>query len=265
MTSVNLTRLRRMKEEGEKIVSLTAYDVSFARLLDEAGVEVVLVGDSVGMVVQGHATTVPVTMDDMVYHTAAVARGVQRAFIVADMPFASYGSPEQALHNAARLMQAGAHMVKLEVRRSMLETVRYLSEFGVPVCAHLGLLPQTVHKLGGYKVQARERESAKDLIEDAVAMEEAGADLLLLELVPSLVAAEVSRTARVPVIGIGAGVECDGQVLVLHDMLGITPGKRPRFSKDFLAENGSVAAAVAAYVQAVKGKTFPAAEHSFAS
>lgn len=263
MSSVTLSTLRRMKADGDKIVSLTAYDASFAQVLDEAGVDVVLVGDSLGMVVQGQRSTVAVTMDDMVYHTAAVARATRRALVLADMPFGSYGSPDQALENAAKLMRAGAHMVKLEVRREMLETVRHLAVFGIPVCAHLGLLPQSVHKLGGYKVQARGEAEAAALVADAADMAEAGADLLLVECVPESAAAAVAEQVPAPLIGIGAGQHCDGQVLVLYDMLGITPGKRPRFSRDFLAGAGSVDAAIRAYVAAVREKRFPAAEHSF--
>lgn len=250
-----------MKQEGEKIVSLTAYDASFAQLCEAAGVEVVLVGDSLGMVLQGRESTVPVTVDDMVYHTAAVSRGVREAFIVADMPFASHGSTEQAYRNAARLMQeGGAHMVKLEVTGAMTDTVAFLAERGIPVCAHLGLLPQTVHKLGGYKVQGR-GEAGETLVRDARAMERAGADLIVVELIPAEVAKVLAESVDIPVIGIGAGVDCDGQVLVLYDMLGITPGKRPKFSKDFLAETGSVPAAIRAYVEAVKARRFPGPEH----
>lgn len=262
MNNVTLSTLRRMKQAGEKFTSLTAYDAAFARLLDEAGVEVLLVGDSLGMVVQGKDTTLPVTMDEMVYHTQMVARGNRRALVMTDMPFLSYATSQQALDNAARLMkEGGAHCVKLEVHGGMVDTVKRLADYGVPVCAHLGLLPQTVHKLGGYKVQGRDSGSANEMIASAQAMTRAGADLLLLECVPSRLAAEITAAVDVPVIGIGAGPDTDGQVLVLYDMLGITPGKRPKFSMDFLQPAGSVAAAVGAYVQAVKEKRFPGPEH----
>ncbi len=264
MNRVTVSRLRRMKQEGEKIVSLTAYDASFARLMEDAGVEVILVGDSLGMVIQGRDSTIPVTLDEMVYHTAAVSRGTRESLLIADMPFASYGRPEQALASAARLMQeGGAQMVKLEVTGEMTETVRFLAQRGVPVCAHLGLLPQTVHKLGGYKVQGR-GEAGEALIREARAMEAAGADLIVVELIPVEVARRLSESVSIPVIGIGAGVECDGQVLVLYDMLGITPGKRPRFAKDFLTDGGSVSTALRAYVESVKEGRFPGPEHLIA-
>ena len=264
MSRVSVATLRKMKQAGEKFAALTAYDASFARLLDEAGVAVALVGDSLGMVLQGQESTVPVTLDEMVYHTRLVRRGCEQAMVVADMPFMSYASPEQAMHSAARLMkEGGAHMVKLEGGAVMVETVRALSRLGVPVCAHLGLLPQSVHKLGGYRVQGRDSEAAEAMLADALAMEQAGADLLVLECIPRALAKRISETLAIPVIGIGAGAETDGQVLVLYDMLGITPGKRPSFSHDFLADTGSVSAAMVAYVQQVKNGTFPAGQHGF--
>ena len=262
--SVTLTTLQQMKQEGEIITCLTAYDASFAQLLDEAGLEVLLVGDSLGMVVQGQPTTLPVTVDEMIYHTRAVCRGSSNALVVCDMPFMSDTSPEQALANAARLMkEGGAQMVKLEGGAIMVDTVRHLASHGVPVCAHLGLLPQSVHKLGGYRVQGRDDKSAQGMLDDAHALEQAGADLLVLECVPRELARKITRNLDIPVIGIGAGPDCDGQVLVLYDMLGITPGKRPKFSHDFLASAGSVEAAIKAFVDAVKKGTFPAEEHSF--
>lgn len=261
---VTLTALARMKAEGAKIACLTAYDASFAALLDEAGVDLVLVGDSLGNVIQGHATTVPVTVDDIVYHTRNVARGLRRAFLVADMPFLSYPTPEIALANAGRLMQeAGAKMVKLEGSGRQADIVRYLADNGVPVCAHLGLRPQFVHKLGGYMVQGREAEAAKHMREDAKLLEAAGADLILLELVPTALAAEITRQVKVPVIGIGAGPKVDGQILVLYDMLGITPGKRPKFVRNFMEGAGSAAEGVAAYLKAVRDGSYPAPEHCF--
>jgi 3-methyl-2-oxobutanoate hydroxymethyltransferase len=254
-----------MKQAGEKIAMLTAYDASFATLLDEAGVDVLLIGDSLGMVIQGHDTTLPVSVDDVVYHTRAVANGTHHALLIADMPFMSYATPTQALASAARLMQeGGAHMVKLEGGAVQVETVAYLTARGVPVCAHLGLLPQSVHKLGGYKVQGREEHVARALREDALALEQAGADMVVIECVPSALAAEISASVEMPVIGIGAGGDCDGQVLVVYDMLGLTPGKRPKFSKDFLAGKGDVRAAIADYVEQVRAGTFPGPEHGFA-
>lgn len=262
---MTLSRLREMKQAGEKIAMLTAYDASFAALLDQAGVDVLLIGDSLGMVIQGHDTTLPVSVDDVVYHTRAVANGTHHALLIADMPFMSYATPTQALASAARLMQeGGAHMVKLEGGAVQVETVQYLTERGVPVCAHLGLLPQSVHKLGGYKVQGREEHVARALREDALALERAGADMVVIECVPSALAAEISASVEMPVIGIGAGGDCDGQVLVVYDMLGLTPGKRPKFSKDFLAGKGDVRAAIADYVEQVRAGTFPGSEHGFA-
>lgn len=262
---VSLASLRAMKERGEKIACLTAYDASFARVLDGAGVEVLLVGDSLGNVVQGHGTTLPVTLDQMVYHTACVTRGRRRALVMSDLPFASDVTPLRALDSAARLMaEGGAQMVKIEGGRIIAETVRTLSERGLPVCGHLGLLPQSVHK-SGYRVQGRDAEGAARLLAEARELEEAGADMLLLECVPAGLAAQISRNADVPVIGIGAGLDCDGQVLVLYDVLGITPGKRPSFSADFLTgAAGGIAAAAQAYVQAVKQGAFPAPEHVLA-
>lgn len=263
--AVTIERLRRMKAAGERIACLTGYDASFGRLLDEAGVDLILVGDSLGMLVGGHETTVPVTMDEMVYHTAAVARARPRAFLVADLPFMSYTTPEQALANSARLMQeGGARGVKLEGGRTQAETVRRLSEQGVPVCAHMGLTPQSVHKLGGYRVQGRLPEAARAMLEDARVLQEAGADLLVLECVPSALAREVSGTLGIPVIGIGAGPSCDGQVLVLYDALGITPGRVPRFARNFLTDGRDVRGALTAYVEAVKSGTFPGPEHELA-
>ena len=263
--TVTVPRLRKMKAEGERIVALTAYDASFARVLDAAGVDLVLVGDSLGMVVQGHANTLPVTVEDIVYHTACVARGIRKALLVADMPFQSYATPDRALDAAsAMLAQGGASMVKLEGAGALLESIRFLSERDIPVCAHLGLTPQSVLRLGGYTVQGREQAAAKKLLADAHAVADAGADLLVLECVPTAIATEITRAISVPTIGIGAGPGCDGQVLVLHDLLGIHSGhRRPRFVKDFLAEGGSIEGAIKAFVQAVKNGEFPGAEHSY--
>jgi 3-methyl-2-oxobutanoate hydroxymethyltransferase len=253
-----------MKQNGERFCCLTAYDATFAKVLDSAGVEVILVGDSLGMVIQGEESTLAVDMDDMVYHTRCVQHGVSRALIMADMPFMSYPTIEDALYNAARLMrEGGAHMVKLEGGARIVATVRALAENGVPVCAHLGLLPQSVHKLGGYKVQGREASQAEQMLLDAEALVAAGADMLLLECVPAELAQRITDSVDVPVIGIGAGAGCDAQVLVLHDMLGLGGGVSPRFVKDFLAESGSIGAAIENYVAAVKSGEFPADEHSF--
>ena len=261
---ITVSALARMKDKGEKIAMLTCYDAGFAVHVDEAGTDVVLVGDSLGMVIQGHDTTVPVTVDQMIYHSQCVARGLHRALLLVDMPFLSYPSPAVALENARRLMQeGGARMVKLEGDVLQTETVRYLADRGVPVCAHLGLRPQSVHKMGGYKIQGRTDEAAAKMIEDARTLEDAGADMLLLECVPGAVAEAIRRAVRVPVIGIGAGAQCDGQVLVLYDILGITPGKLPRFAQDFCRGEMNFAEAIRAYVTAVKADRFPGPEHGF--
>ena len=261
---ITTANLMQMKAEGEKIAVLTAYDASFTSRLEDAGIDVILVGDSLGMVIQGQESTLPVDVDEMVYHTRCVARGRRNALLVADMPFMSYSSAEQALDTAGRLMKdGGAQMVKLEGGATQLETVRQLTANGIPVCAHLGLLPQSVHKLGGYRVQGRDEDSALAMKEDAQALETAGAQLLVLECVPTGLATEISGLLSIPVIGIGAGPGCDGQVLVLYDMLGITPGKAPKFSRDFLKGAGSVAEALADYVKSVKDGSFPSADQSF--
>jgi 3-methyl-2-oxobutanoate hydroxymethyltransferase len=264
MSRITLTQLRQLKAKGEKIAVLTAYDASFAYLLDQAGIEVLLVGDSLGMVIQGHDSTLPVTTDDMIYHCQQVHRGSQRALLVVDMPFMSYATPNLALENASRLMREGqAQVVKLEGGAWLVETVHKLTERGIPVCAHLGLTPQSVHQLGGYRIQGRSVNEAERLRNDALALQAAGASLLVLECVPSQLAADITTSLEIPVIGIGAGAACDGQVLVLYDMLGITPGKRPSFTKDFLPETGSIPAAIEAFVRAVKEGTFPGVEHAF--
>lgn len=258
-----VTTLRKMKQDNEKIVMLTAYDSSFGRVLDEQGVDVILIGDSLGMVIQGHPTTIPVTVDDMIYHTRAVSAVAQTALVLADLPFMSYTSPEMALRNCARLMQeSDAHMVKLEGGAPQVETVKQLTHHGVPVCAHLGLQPQSVHKLGGYRVQGREEAVATQMREDALALQDAGADMILLECVPEILATAITQAVEVPVIGIGAGRSCDGQVLVLHDMLGITP-RAPRFSLNFMQEGRTIPQAIRAYVEAVKNGSFPADAHCF--
>ncbi|MFL9608767.1 3-methyl-2-oxobutanoate hydroxymethyltransferase [Methylobacillus sp. Pita2] len=261
---MNLLALQQMKARGEKIAVLTSYDASFAALSDKAGVEVLLVGDSLGMTMQGHASTLPVSLHDMEYHTRCVANGVQNAFVITDMPFGSFQkNPEQAFENAALLMAAGAQMVKVEGGAIMLETVRFLVERGIPVCGHLGLTPQSVHQLGGYRVQAKDEAAARRLLEDAKALAQAGAGMLVLEMVPAALAAAVSQAVQIPVIGIGAGKYCDGQVLVLQDMLGIYAGKSPRFVRNFMQGAGSIEQAISDYVAAVKAQTFPDTEHSF--
>lgn len=253
-----------MKTQGEKIACLTAYDASFARQLERAGVEVILIGDSLGMVLQGHDSTLATTVDEMVYHGACVGRAGRTALRVIDMPFMSYSSISRAMDSAARLMSEGAaHMVKLEGGEVVLEVVDALVSRGIPVCAHLGLTPQSVNQLGGYRIQGREKTSAERIIRAAVELEKAGASLLVLECVPGLLASEVTSLLEIPVIGIGAGAACDGQVLVLYDMLGITPGKRPRFSKNFLDSAGDIPAALAAYVKAVKDGSFPSEQQSY--
>jgi len=261
---VNIGTLRDMREAREPIACLTAYDASFAQLVDFAGTDVVLVGDSLGMVIQGLDTTVPVTLDDMVYHSRCVARGLRHAFLMVDMPFMSYTTAEQALDNAVRLMQeGGAMMVKLEIGRGQVGIVEYLASQDIPVCAHLGLKPQSVHKLGGFKVQGREREAAERMIEDARSLESAGADALLLECVPNALGAAIRDAVQVPVIGIGAGPGVDGQILVLYDMLGITQGRMPRFVKNYMTGRDSPLEAMRAYVRAVKDRSYPAEEHCF--
>ncbi len=259
-----LTKLKAMRGKGEKIAMLTCYDASFAALLEAQSVDVLLVGDSLGMVVQGRESTLPVTLDEMVYHTACVARGSAQIFILADMPFGSFQvSPQQTFAHAARLMAAGAQMVKLEGGAAMLETVRFLTERGIPVCAHIGLTPQSVHQMGGYRVQGRDVAGAQQLLEDAVALEQAGAGMIVLEAIPALLAAEVTAQLSIPSVGIGAGADCSGQVLVLYDMLDIYPGKKPRFVKNYMQGADSIAAAVSAYVAEVKSGSFPAQEHTF--
>jgi 3-methyl-2-oxobutanoate hydroxymethyltransferase len=261
---VTLATLDRMKAEGTKIACLTAYDASFAVLVDKADVDVVLVGDTLGMVIQGHDTTVPVTMEDMVYHTRAVARGLYRPFLMADMPFMSYPDKEQALRNAVRLMQdGGAKMVKLESGAGQIEIVEFLASHDIAVCAHLGLKPQSVHKTGGFRVQGREHSDAEQLLANAKALEAAGADVVLLECIPSALGAQITKALAVPVIGIGAGPAVDGQILVLYDILDVTTGRKPRFVRNFIEGARDNLDAIARYVQAVKDASYPAAEHAF--
>ncbi len=266
MPDVTLTTLQSLKQKGEKIVMLTCYDATFAKTACEAGVEMLLIGDSLGMVLQGHDSTLPVSVDEMAYHTACVKRGNRGAMIVADLPFMANATIEQTLDNSATLMKAGAHMVKVEGAAWLAESIRLLAERGIPVCAHMGLTPQAVNIFGGYKVQGRQEAQAQQMVADAKALEEAGAAMLLLECVPSELAARITQAVTVPVIGIGAGSDTDGQVLVLHDMLGLSlTGRAPKFVKNFMHEHGDIPAAIAAYVNAVKAVEFPAAEHGFSA
>ena len=256
--------LRQMKAEGRRIASVTAYDAGFARSVDAAGLDLVLVGDSLGMVCQGHDSTLPVTVDDIAYHVACVARGLRSALLVADLPFQSDATPARALEASTRFLQAGAAMVKLEGAGPKLEVISFLAEREIPVCAHLGLTPQSVLRLGGYKVQGREQAAAERLLADARAVADAGADLLVLECVPSALAERITAAIDIPTIGIGAGPGCDGQILVLHDLLGMNSGhRRPRFVKDFLAEGGSIEGALRAYADEVRDGRFPAPEHGY--
>lgn len=264
MKAITINTLRGFKESGEKFSVLTCYDATFSAAMARAGVEVILIGDSLGMVIQGHTSTLPVSIDDMAYHTAAVARGNPFSLLMADMPFMSYASLADALSNAATLMRAGAHLVKLEGGAWLSETVTQLTRGGIPVCIHLGLTPQSVNVMGGYRVQARDEAAAEQLLADALAVEAAGAVMLLLECVPATLAARVQRSLKIPVVGIGAGIDCDGQVLVLHDMLGLHSGKPARFVKNFIGlGDGSIEGAFQAYVRAVKTGEYPALEHTF--
>jgi 3-methyl-2-oxobutanoate hydroxymethyltransferase len=261
---VNVASLGRMKEQGEKIACITCYDASYAALVDAADLDVVLVGDSLGMVIQGHDTTVPVTLDNVIYHCRAVAKGLVRPFLMADMPFMTYTSKEQALQNAVRLMQeGGAKMVKLEGGAGQAEIVEFLASHDIAVCAHLGLRPQSVHKTGGFRVQGREEAAAEKMRRDAKLLQDSGADVVLLECVPSHLGQEITAELHVPVIGIGAGPDTDGQILVLYDVLDITPGRKPRFVQNFQQGHDSPLAALQAFGEAVKSRTYPAPEHCF--
>jgi len=260
--NVTLTTLQQLKARDEKFTCLTAYDACFARILSEAGVEVLLVGDSLGMVLQGHDSTLPVTMEDMIYHTACVKRGNRGSLLMADLPFMSYASETQTLENAAALMRAGAHIVKLEGGAWIENTTRLLTERGIPVCAHMGLTPQSVNRIGGFHVQGRDTDQAQLIIDEAQLLQAAGANILLLECVPSELAKTITDSLEIPVIGIGAGPETSGQIMVLHDVLGVSP-ITPKFVKNFLSEAGDIPGAIAAYVKAVKAKQFPGKEHSF--
>lgn len=260
---VTVPALANMRADGRKIAVLTAYDASFASLMDHCGIDILLVGDSLGNVAQGHRTTLPVTLDDIAYHTTCVARGNTAALLVADMPFGTYGTPQSAFDNAVRLMQAGAQMVKLEGGAWLTDTVRFLTERAIPVFAHLGLTPQYVHQLGGFRVQGKTAEAAARLKADALALQDASASLLLLEAIPATLGQDVTDLLAIPTIGIGAGAGCSGQVLVMHDMLGVFPGKKARFVQDFMQGQTSIEGAIRAYIEAVREQTFPAPEHCF--
>ncbi|BCV31420.1 MULTISPECIES: 3-methyl-2-oxobutanoate hydroxymethyltransferase [Shewanella] len=263
MSKITTATLRKFKQEGRKFTALTAYDASFAAAFDSEGVDVLLVGDSLGMVLQGHDDTLPVSVEEMAYHTRCVRRGISRSLLMADLPFMSYATPEQAMTNATKLMQAGANMVKIEGGQWLLETVSMLTERGIPVCAHLGLTPQSVHVFGGFKVQGRDADNAQRILDEAKALEGAGAQLLVLECVPASLAKQITEALQIPVIGIGAGKDTDGQILVMHDVLGISSGYIPRFSKNYLKQTGEIREAVKAYIDEVQQGQFPAEEHTF--
>lgn len=261
--AVTVSTLMNLHEKGEKITMLTCYDASFAALMDNCGVEMLLIGDSLGMVCQGHHSTLPVSIEEMAYHTACVARGNQTAMVVCDLPFGTYPTPEAAFDNAAELIRAGAHMVKIEGGAWLADTVRFLVERAIPVCAHIGLTPQSVHQLGGYRVQGKTVEDAQRLIADAMALQKAGASIIVLEAIPAVLGKDVTEAISIPTIGIGAGADCSGQVLVMHDMLDVYPGKKARFVRNFMEGQSSIEGAIRAYVAAVKDKSFPADEHNF--
>ncbi|MGK5046467.1 3-methyl-2-oxobutanoate hydroxymethyltransferase [Janthinobacterium sp. GB4P2] len=261
--AVTIHTLATLRAAREKITMLTCYDASFASLMDRCGVEILLIGDSLGMVCNGHNSTLPVTVAELAYHTASVARGAKSAMIMSDLPFGAYGTPETAYANAVILMQAGAHMIKIEGGAWLAETVRVLTERGIPICAHIGLTPQSVHQLGGYKVQGKSTESAAELKNDALVLQNAGAAIVLMEAMPSQLGKEVTDMLTIPTIGIGAGPDCSGQVLVMHDMLGVFPGRKARFVHNFMEGAASIDDAVTGYVKAVKDGSFPALEHCF--
>lgn len=263
MKNVTTSTLLKMKQENEKIAAITAYDASFALLFEQQGIEVILVGDSLGMVLQGHKDTLPVTVEDMAYHTRSVSSVCDKTLVVADLPFMSYATQEQAFQTAATLMQAGANMVKLEGGHWLAETISGLTERGVPVCGHLGLTPQSVHKFGGFKIQGKDDLQAEQMLEQAQTLEKAGIQLLVLECIPVALAEKITQALSIPVIGIGAGIKTDGQILVMHDMLGISANYMPKFSKNYLAVTGDIRQAVDQYIVEVKEQTFPTAQHSF--
>ncbi|AOT07016.1 3-methyl-2-oxobutanoate hydroxymethyltransferase [Pseudoalteromonas luteoviolacea] len=263
MAKVSVSTLAKKKQQGEKITALTAYDASFAKLFYDNGVDVVLVGDSLGMVLQGGDDTLAVTTDDIAYHTRSVRAGTKELFVIADMPFMSYSNPAQACENAATLMRSGANMVKLEGGTWLVDSIKLLTQQGIPVCGHLGLTPQSVHVFGGFKIQGREEEQALQMIADAQALEAAGAQMLVIECIPSSLAKRITDAVNIPVIGIGAGKEVDGQILVMHDLVGISAGYIPKFSKNYLAETGNMPDAVKKFCDDVKSGAFPGKDHEF--
>ncbi len=263
MSKITSSTLLKFKQEGKKFTALTAYDASFASAFDSEGVDVLLVGDSMGMVLQGHDDTLPVSVEDIAYHTRCVRRGIKHSLLISDMPFMSYATPEQAMRNATALMQAGANMVKVEGGHWLLETVTMLTERGIPVCAHLGLTPQSVHVFGGFKVQGRDADNAQRILDEAKALEAAGAQLLVVECIPAALAQTISEALTIPVIGIGAGAGTDGQILVMHDVLGISSGYIPRFSKNYLKQTGEIREAIRAYIDEVEKGVFPGSDHTF--
>ncbi|HAS6970063.1 TPA: 3-methyl-2-oxobutanoate hydroxymethyltransferase [Vibrio parahaemolyticus] len=264
MKKMTINDLIKWKQEGRKFATSTAYDASFAQLFESQEMPVLLVGDSLGMVLQGENDTLPVTVDNIVYHTRCVRAGSPNCLLMADMPFMSYATPEQACENAAKLMRAGANMVKIEGGDWLVDTVKMLTERAVPVCAHLGLTPQSVNIFGGYKIQGRDQEKADRMVKDALALQEAGAQIVLLECVPAELAERITKVLDVPVIGIGAGNVTDGQILVMHDMFGISANYMPKFSKNFLAETGDMRKAVAKYIEDVANGVFPDDAHTIA-
>ncbi|MBU2871392.1 3-methyl-2-oxobutanoate hydroxymethyltransferase [Colwellia sp. E2M01] len=263
MAKITTASLLNMKQQGEKISTITAYDASFAKLFDQAGIHAILIGDSLGMVLQGQDSTLPVTVEEMAYHTRSVKRGVEDTLIIADMPFMSYANQEQAIANAALLMQAGASMVKMEGGAWLNSTISALVERGIPVCAHLGLTPQSVNIFGGFKVQGRDNDKAQKMIDDAKALEAAGAQLIVLECIPASLGEAITKALTIPVIGIGAGKDTDGQILVMHDALGIACNYMPKFSRNFLQDTGDIKSAIALYISEVTAGNFPADEHTF--
>lgn len=260
---ITTAALQKMKQAGEKIATITAYDASFAQLFDQAGIHAILIGDSLGMVLQGNDDTLPVSIDDMAYHTRCVRNGVDSTLVIADMPFMTYATREQAFENATKLMQAGAGMVKMEGGNWLADTIKGLVERGIPVCGHLGLTPQSVHVFGGFKVQGRESEQAQAMVQEAIALEAAGVQLIVLECIPADLGKAISEAVSVPTIGIGAGADTDGQILVMHDALGISCSYMPKFSRNFIKDTGDIKKAIELYISEVQAGNFPADEHIF--
>jgi 3-methyl-2-oxobutanoate hydroxymethyltransferase len=263
MAKITTSKLLKMKQQGEKISTITAYDASFAKIFDQAGIHAILIGDSLGMVLQGQDDTLPVTIEDMAYHTQCVRRGVENTLVISDMPFMTYATTEQAYANATKLMQAGASMVKMEGGAWLVDTIKGLVERGIPVCAHLGLTPQSVNVFGGFKVQGRDNDKAQEMIEHAKLLEQAGAQLLVLECIPAALGKAISEAISIPTIGIGAGKDTDGQILVMHDALGISCSYMPKFSRNFIVDTGDIKKAIELYISEVSAGNFPGPEHIF--